>query len=89
MPYVTSVERMGIEKGRQEGRQEEAQKNLLKLLQHRFGPVPGELQVHLQQLTVEQIEVLFDVALTVNSMLEFANQLPIIERDATTQEESQ
>ncbi len=88
MPYVTSVERIGIEKGREEGReegrQEEAQKNLLKLLQHRFGPLHAEVQARLQQLTVEQIDRLFDIALTVNSMAEFTNQLFAIGHDATT-----
>jgi len=43
MRYVTSVERIGLEKGlqqgRQEGRQEGEARTLLRLLERRFGPV--------------------------------------------------
>jgi len=52
MQYVTSVERMGIAKGRQEGRQEgrkegrqeEASKLFLLLLESKFGAVNQQLQ---------------------------------------------
>jgi len=37
MPYVTSVERIGIRKGRQEGRQEGQATLLLRLLERKFG----------------------------------------------------
>ncbi|NEP12368.1 MAG: DUF4351 domain-containing protein [Symploca sp. SIO2C1] len=70
MPYITSAERIGMERGRQEGRQEEAQKLLLRLLERRFtlSVVPTEVQYRLQKLSVEQLEELLDVALTVDSL---------------------
>src|SRR4030095_407926 len=39
MPYITSLERMSIEKGRQEGRQEGEMVMLRRLLTQRFGPL--------------------------------------------------
>ncbi|NES01205.1 MAG: DUF4351 domain-containing protein [Symploca sp. SIO1B1] len=76
MPYITSAERIGMERGlqegRQEGRQEEAQRLLLRLLERRFTlSVPTEVQSRLQQLSVEQLEELLDVALTVDSLEQF------------------
>ena len=40
MPYTTSIERMSIEKGRQEGCQEGEMVMLRRLLTQRFGPLP-------------------------------------------------
>ena len=37
MRYVTSVERIGIKKGKKEGKKD----FLIKLLKHRFGEVPS------------------------------------------------
>ncbi|WP_022948394.1 DUF4351 domain-containing protein [Methylohalobius crimeensis] len=39
MPYVTSIEQMGLQKGRLEGRQEGEAAVLLRLLERQFGPV--------------------------------------------------
>ncbi|NEP60392.1 MAG: DUF4351 domain-containing protein, partial [Symploca sp. SIO2G7] len=63
--------------GRQEGRQEEAQRLLLRLLEQRFKlPVPTEVHYRLQQLSIEQLENLLDVALTVNSWEQLLASLP-------------
>ena len=52
MPYVTSAERFGIEKGRQEG-----EAALLKrLLARRFGALPDAVQVRLTTADVDQLE---------------------------------
>jgi flagellar biosynthesis/type III secretory pathway protein FliH len=72
MPYVTSAERFGIEKGlqqglqqgRQEGRQEGRQKGrqegeaalLQSLLARRFGALPDFVRIRLDGATVEQLE---------------------------------
>ncbi len=66
----------GLERGLQEGLQQGAQRQLLRLLQHRFGPVPEEVRTRLQQLTVEQLELLVDQALLVDSLAEFVRHLP-------------
>ena len=63
--------------GRQEGLQEEAQKLLLRLLERRFKlSVPTEVQSRLQRLSVEQLEELIDVALTVDSWEQLLESLP-------------
>ena len=56
MQYVTSVERIGIAKGRQEGRQEEASKLFLLLLESKFGAVNQQLQEKVNTADPELIE---------------------------------
>ena len=62
MQYITSVERFAAERGRQEGRQEEALRLLLRVLSHRFGEISEAIQAQLKVLTIEQVEWLLDVA---------------------------
>jgi flagellar biosynthesis/type III secretory pathway protein FliH len=85
--YVSSVERMaiqqgleqgiaegreqGIQRGIQQGIQRGAQRQLLRTVEHRFGPVSEDLQVALSVLSIEQLEQLVDVALAVPVMDEF------------------
>jgi Domain of unknown function (DUF4351) len=76
MPYITSVERIGIQKGLQQGLQQGAVLQLVKLLQLRFTAVPAEIQAQLQNLNVEQLGELLAVALSANSLEQFASQLP-------------
>lgn len=52
MPYITSIERMGIEKGRQEGQI----LVLTRLLTRRFGPLPGWVPERLAQASSEELE---------------------------------
>ncbi len=60
MAYVTSVERLAIQRGQQEGRAEgrvEGQAELLaRLLTKRFGPLSAEIQDRLNQATTDQLE---------------------------------
>lgn len=84
MQYITSVERIGIEKGIEKGRQEEGQKNLLRLLQHRFGAIPETVQQLLLNLTIAQIETLFDLALTAPTLTAFTAHLPAETKVAST-----
>ena len=67
MRYVTSVERMGIAKGRQEGRQEGLheglQKGLQRLLVKRFGPLPPVYQERIRTASIEHLSAWFDQAL--------------------------
>jgi hypothetical protein len=60
MPYVTSIERIGIEKGRAEGLsqgQQEGQTRMLqKLLARRFGAVPGWAEQRIFSARPEQLE---------------------------------
>lgn len=64
MPYITSVERIGIEKGMQQGKIEgrlegklEGETTLLeRLLTRRFGPPSADTQARLKTATLEQLE---------------------------------
>jgi len=64
MQYVTSVERMGIAKGRQEGRQEGLQEGLLKgeakmlglMLGHRFGDLSDAVVNRLKDASEDQLK---------------------------------
>ena len=60
MPYITSIERMGIEKGLQQGLQEGFQQGevfvLTRLLTRRFGPLPDWATERLAQASREDLE---------------------------------
>ena len=72
MPYVTSIERMEIEKGLQQGRQEGRQEGLQegrqegilqgeaallrRLLVRRFGALPSWAEQRLEQANLEELE---------------------------------
>jgi len=55
MPYITSVERFGIEKGRAEERQE----SILRILEVRFVEVPAELREQVK--AIANLEVLAEL----------------------------
>ena len=65
MPYVTSVERIGIEKGLQQGLQQGRLEGklegeaalLLRLLTKRFGPLDEATRNRLNNATLEQLEL--------------------------------
>ncbi len=73
MRYVTSIERLGIEEGIKQG----VLRMLLRQLQRRFESVPEEVQTRLSEISVEQLEALSDVALTVDSLDEFVERIGI------------
>ena len=56
MPYITSVERIGIEKGMQQGMRQGESALLERQLTRRFGPPSAETLARLQAATVEQLE---------------------------------
>ena len=75
MPFITSFERVGLEKGleqgRQEGRQEgiqkgrqEGQTNLIvRMLKRRWGMLAPELEIRLSSLSLAQLENLGEMLL--------------------------
>jgi hypothetical protein len=56
MRYVTSIERRGIEKGLQQGLQQEASLLLRKLLTRRFGELPAWVEERLESGSREELE---------------------------------
>jgi len=80
MPYITSVERRGIEKGLQQGRQEgrvegkqeSKQEDIVQLLEIRFEDVAQELKQIIEKLDdIELLGKLFAQAATTKSLDEF------------------
>ncbi len=87
MQYITSVERIGIEKGLDLGIHQGALRQLLRVLQHRFGLVSESVQTRLTSCTVEQLEELVDVALTVEQLDRFVARIPV--EDTSVEEETE
>jgi hypothetical protein len=74
MPYVTSVERIGLERGRQEGLQQGLQEGQSRLLARqlikRFGPLPKEIQERLAQASAVQLETWAEAVLDASTLNE-------------------
>ena len=60
MPYITSIERMGLERWRQEGLQQGLQQGeatvLRRLLARRFGSLPPWAEERLAQASLQELE---------------------------------
>ncbi|MCT7951430.1 DUF4351 domain-containing protein [Ancylothrix sp. C2] len=70
------AEQRGLQQGQVEGKKQEAQRYLLRLLNRRFGAIPAPIQTQIQNLTVEQLEELGEILLTANSLEEFSAAIP-------------
>lgn len=72
MPYITSVERIGIEKGMQQGRQQGMQRGeaavLERQLTRRFGPLSPETRARLANAPLDQLEHWADNILDADSL---------------------
>ena len=74
MPYVTSVERIGIEQGLQQGlqqgRQEGQAEMVLRVLSRRLGAVPSDMALRIRGLPDPQLPSLMDVVVTATTLPE-------------------
>lgn len=72
MPYVTSVERIGIEKGLQKGMQQGMQQGeallLRRLLTRRFGALPLWVESRLAEAALVELEAWGDAVLDAKSL---------------------
>jgi Domain of unknown function (DUF4351) len=59
MPYITSIERLGIKKAHV--------KTVLRILNKKLGEVPIELQEQIRGFSIAELETLFDDLLDFNS----------------------
>ncbi|MBF0427753.1 MAG: DUF4351 domain-containing protein [Magnetococcales bacterium] len=63
MPYISSIERIGEERGEKKGKAE----TLLKLIQRRFGTVPEAIQVRVASANLGELELWLDRILDADS----------------------
>ncbi len=84
MPYVTSIERIGIAKGMEEGREQglqqgarqEGQQMVLDALEERFGELPETVSDAIRQIQdQEQLRLLLRQAIRSTSLEEFQSSL--------------
>lgn len=68
MRYVTTGERIGYERGKQEGKLEGEQQLILRLLQKRLGELSPQLQERIQSLSLNQLETLGEALLDFTAM---------------------
>ncbi|MEO5372232.1 MAG: DUF4351 domain-containing protein [Magnetococcus sp. DMHC-1] len=68
MRYITSVERIGHKRGREEGRQEEAASMLLRLMRRKFGQTPDWVVEKVTTASLERIETWSDNFVFANSV---------------------
>jgi Domain of unknown function (DUF4351) len=73
MPYVTSIERMGIEQGRQEGQRS----LILRLLTRKIGPLPEETIAQVSQLSIEHLDALAEELFDFNDLADLNRWLAI------------
>ena len=73
MPYITSIERMGIEKGYLE----DIQKNIATSLQIKFGAPGKRLVSRVRKINdLDQLEALFEAVLKAENLAEIRALLP-------------
>jgi predicted transposase YdaD len=72
MPYITSVERLGIEQGIEQGIQRGEATLVLRLLNRRFGQVTTSVEKQIRQLSVKQLEDLGE------ALLDFENEADLL-----------
>lgn len=76
MPYVTSVERIGIEKGLLQGRQEGLRESILRVLEVRFGPISPRVRLLLEPVVdVDSLLKLNERAVLAPTLADFEQAL--------------
>lgn len=58
MPYITSVEQIGIEKGIEQGIEQGERSMILGQLEHKFGPLPDRIRTQIHQRSPQQLAIL-------------------------------
>ncbi|WP_208344450.1 DUF4351 domain-containing protein, partial [Aetokthonos hydrillicola] len=79
MSYMTTGERIGYERGKEEGQAkgqyEHAKALILKQLQKRLGELPQQVKAHIESLTLEQLDTLGEELLDFTSTADLRNWL--------------
>ncbi|MBR8826320.1 MAG: DUF4351 domain-containing protein [Gomphosphaeria aponina SAG 52.96 = DSM 107014] len=72
MPFLSTMEKMAIERGKESGAKENCQKNICQILEKRFGKLSKDLVKQINQ--IEELNVLEQLHLetiSVNSVADF------------------
>jgi len=75
-PWYQELLKEGLEQGLEQGREQATRQQLLRILEHRFGPLPTRVRESLVSLNLSHLDELVDVALTVDSLDEFVTHTP-------------
>lgn len=76
MPYITNIERFGIDKGRKEGLKEQSQKSVIDALKIRFKRIPQSLVKMIQAIEdTQRLSQLFREAVLTDSVKTFKQKL--------------
>ncbi|BAB74275.1 hypothetical protein DSM107007_04230 [Nostoc sp. PCC 7120 = FACHB-418] len=75
MSYITTGERIGYERGKEEGQLKQAQALVLRLLQKRVGDLPAEVREQIQSLSLEQLATLGEALLDFSAISDLFNWL--------------
>lgn len=75
MSYITTGERIGYERGKEEGKQEQGQALVLRQLQRRVGELPEEVRFRIQTLSLTQLETLGEALLDFTAIDDLLNWL--------------
>ncbi|QMS86540.1 DUF4351 domain-containing protein (plasmid) [Nostoc edaphicum CCNP1411] len=77
MSYITTGERIGYERGKEEGKQEQGQTLVIRQLQKRVGELPEEVRERIQTLSLEQLESLGEALLDFTAIEDLLNWLSV------------
>lgn len=67
----------GVQQGIQQGEKSGAKRQLVRVLQQRFGEISQDIQTRFEGKSVEQLDSLMDAAITVASLEEFIEIMPV------------
>ncbi|MFN6518294.1 MAG: Rpn family recombination-promoting nuclease/putative transposase [Nostoc sp. CreGUA01] len=68
---LTEGEQKGLKQGLEQGLEQGARRQLIRVLQRRFGEIPQQVQTSLETQSIEELENLMDTAIAVSSLDEF------------------
>ncbi|MBW4512110.1 MAG: DUF4351 domain-containing protein [Scytonematopsis contorta HA4267-MV1] len=75
MTYITTGERIGYERGKIEGREEQGRSFVIRLLRKRLGELPESVLTNIQALSVTQLEALGEALLDFTAIEDLHNWL--------------
>ena len=75
MPYITSVEEIGYDRGLEAGEKKRARSTALRLISRRFGTVEASVAGQVETISIEQLDELTDVVLDAKSIVDITDWL--------------